>query len=131
MKAKTRQFSFKLFSVMFIHPPGDASFCARFNAATRDVSEIYANSIYDLIQITFAGRNDIHREVILSKDLLHVLCKRITHTIRLQYTLTPSRTESGLAKYTNSKISGAKRAGGTTCRRETPLRVIITASPPR
>jgi len=82
MKAKTREFSFKLFLVMFIHPPGNASFCARFNAATRDVSETYANSIHDLIQITFACWNDnIHREVILSKDLLHVFCKRITHTI--------------------------------------------------
>ena len=78
---KTREFSFKLFSVMFIHPPGNASFCARFNAATRDVSGTYANSIQDLIQIASACRNDnIRPEVILSKDLLHFLCKRIAHS---------------------------------------------------
>jgi len=113
MKAKTREFSFKLFSVMFIHPPGNASFCARLIAATRDVSGTYANPIRDLIQITSACRNDnIRPEVILSKDLLHFLCKRIAYDSDIR----SHHRELSLALQ-NSKISGAKRAGGAICRR--------------
>lgn len=49
--------------------------------------------------------------------------------ILLLYTLIPSMTESGRAKYTYSKISGANVSAGTSCLRETLDRVMITASP--
>lgn len=49
--------------------------------------------------------------------------------IRLRYTLTPSKTESGRAKYTYSKMSGAKGEPGARRRRLNEFRVTMTASP--
>ena len=89
--------------------------CARFNAATREVSGTgMTTSTVMFFSVSTRWTS---------------FASALPIAIRLRYTLIPSRTESGRARYTYSNMSGAKVAAGTTWRRDTPERVSITASP--
>ena len=89
--------------------------CARFNAATREVSGTgMTTSTVMFFSVSTRWTS---------------FASALPIAIRLRYTLIPSRTESGRARYTYSNMSGAKVAAGTTWRLDTPERVSITASP--
>jgi len=99
---------------------GTPRFCASCSAATRLVSGT------GITTSTASPRS--------SSSFFTCFASRSPIAMRLRYTLTPSITLSGRAKYTYSKMSGVNVSGAgfvTSTRRDTARGVTMIASPGR